>query len=141
MAAIVERDGAWLVVEESIAGRAVFNQPAGHLEDDESLVDAVVREVREETGWRFTPSHVVGIYLWRSPEGATSLRVAFGGEVDDHDPSRALDHGILRWTWIGRAALAGSGRLRSPLVLRCIDDARAGARHPLALLAHVPTDG
>src|SRR5579863_3484598 len=91
VAALIERDGRYLLVEERIRGRMVFNQPAGHLEDGESLVDAVVRETLEETAWRFTPRWLLGIYQWRSPQGRSTLRFAFTGAVSDFDAGRSLD--------------------------------------------------
>lgn len=139
VAAIAERDRCFLVVQERAARRIVLNQPAGHLEDGESLIEAVVRETREETGRRFEPESVTGIYLWRGPGERTVLRVAFAGRVGERDQSQALDRAILRTDWLGRDELAArAGELRSPLVLRCIDDYLLGIRYPLALLNHVP---
>ena len=137
VAAVVERDGRFLVVEERAARRIVINQPAGHLERGEDLVQAVVRETLEETACRLSPDAVTGIYLWRHPViDRTFLRVAFCGSVAEPDGTRRLDRGILRTAWMTRAELAARpGRLRSPLVLRCIDDYLAGQRHPLSLLA------
>src|SRR3954469_23085610 len=101
VAAVVERDGRYLMVEERIAGRLVLNQPAGHLEKGETLIDAVIRETREETAWRFTPAALVGIYLWRNPENdRTFLRFAFCGSVDDHRAEQPLDTGIVRAAWL-----------------------------------------
>lgn len=139
VAAVVERDGQFLFVEERAGGRVVLNQPAGHLESDETLPYAVAREVLEETGWTFVPEHVVGIYLWQPENLArTFLRVAFTGRLDGHDASRPLDHGILRTRWLDRSQLASHGtRHRSPLVLRCVDDYLAGARYPIELLTHL----
>jgi len=139
VAAVVERDGRFLIVEEHAATRRVLNQPAGHLEEGESLLEAVVRETLEETAYHLTPQALVGVYLWRSPEaGRTFLRVAISGEVTGPDPTRRLDRCIIRSAWLSREQLAArSSALRSPLVLRCIDDHLAGAGHPLALLAHV----
>ena len=142
VAAIVQRDTRFLVIEERIADRAVFNQPAGHVEDGESILDAVVRETLEETAWHFVPRHLVGSYLWRNPRnGRTTLRFAIAGDVLTHDPQRRLDRGILGAHWRTREELAAMPeRLRSPLVLRCIDDHLAGACHDLALLSHVIDD-
>jgi 8-oxo-dGTP pyrophosphatase MutT (NUDIX family) len=138
VAAIVQRDDRFLIVEERISGRLVLNQPAGHVEDGESLVDAVVRETLEETAWRFTPRHLLGCYLWRNPSGRTTLRVAIVGDATAHDPGRRLDFGILAAHWLTRDALAAEpARLRSALVLRCIDDHLAGTRHDLSALAHL----
>ena len=137
VAAVVERDGRFLMVEEQTRDGLVLNQPAGHLEDGESLLDAVRREVLEETARPFEPSAVTGLYRWRHPgSGDTYLRVCFTGEVGDELPGRPLDADIERTLWLDHAALtADPRRLRSPLVMRCIDDCRAGRRHPLDLLA------
>ena len=142
VAAIVERDGRFLVVEERIKGSLVLNQPAGHLEKGETLVDAVVREAREETAWRFTPEALVGTYLWRNPDtDRTFLRFAFCGSVDDHRPDQALDTGIVRAVWLAHEQLlAQPGRMRSPLVLRCFGDFRAGIRRPLDSVATLELD-
>lgn len=137
VAAVVERDGQFLVVEERAARRIVLNQPAGHLERGETLLDAVMRETLEETACVLTPEALVGVYLWHSA-GAdrTFLRVTFCGSVSGPDPARRLDRAILRTLWLTREQLqARAGALRSPLVLRCVDDYLAGARHPLDLLA------
>ena len=137
VAAVVEREGRFLMVEERISGRLVLNQPAGHLEDGESLVDAVVRETREETAWRLHPAALVGIYLWRNPDnGRTFLRFTFCGWVDDHQAQQALDTGIVRALWLSHEQLlAQTPRLRSPLVLRCLDDYLLGKRLPLETVA------
>src|SRR4051794_3981109 len=133
VAAIVMRDEGFLLVEERIAGRLVLNQPAGHLEDRETLLEAVVRETREETAWHFHPEALVGTYLWRNPvNGRSFLRFAFCGTVDDHHPQQALDKGIVRALWLTAAELqAQPVRLRSPLVMRCIEDFQQGRRQPL----------
>jgi 8-oxo-dGTP pyrophosphatase MutT (NUDIX family) len=141
VAAIVQRDERFLVVEERIQSQLVLNQPAGHVEDRESILEAVVRETLEETAWHFVPRHLLGLYLWRNPEtGISYLRVAISGEVSAHEPQRQLDDGIVAAHWMSRAALlARPGRLRSPLVIRCIDDHLAGTRHSLAALNHLAT--
>ena len=142
VAAIAEVDGRFLMVEERVSGALVLNQPAGHLEDRESLVEAVVRETREETAWRFHPEALVGVYLWRSPVTERSfLRFAFCGTVDDHQPRLPLDIGIVRSVWMTHdQLLAQPGRLRSPLVLRCIEDYRSGSRRPLDSVATLGLD-
>jgi 8-oxo-dGTP pyrophosphatase MutT (NUDIX family) len=139
VAAVVEDGGRFLMVEERISGRLVINQPAGHLEDGETLIEAVVRETREETAWRLHPEALVGVYLWRSPDnGRSFLRFAFCGHVDDHRPSQALDTGIVRALWLSHEQLlAQSSRLRSPLVLRCLEDFLLGKRQPLDTVASV----
>lgn len=133
VAAIVERDGRFLLVEERAGNRMVFNQPAGHVECGETFLEAVVRETLEETAWTFHPRALVGVYHWEQPERQRSfLRIAYCGEVSTHDPERELDRGIERAVWLNQEQLlARSGRLRSPLVMRCIEDYRAGRRFPL----------
>lgn len=147
VAAVVEREGRFLVVEERVRSRLVINQPAGHLEKGESLVQAVIRETLEETAWHFVPQSVVGIYLWnqaaRSGEGParTFLRVAFHGTVTHHEGGRTLDTGIERALWLSREQLAAQpARLRSPLVLRCVDDYLAGRRFPLEVLTDLASE-
>lgn len=138
VAAVTQAGGRFLVVEErAVSGRLVFNQPAGHVEPGETLLAAVTRETREETAWTFTPEALLGVYRWRNPDtGIVSLRFAFTGRVDGHDPQQPLDAVIVRAHWLSRAELAAPEReLRSPLVLRCIDDYLAGQRHPLSAVA------
>jgi 8-oxo-dGTP pyrophosphatase MutT (NUDIX family) len=139
VAAVAERDGRFLLVEERASGRIVINQPAGHLEDGETFLAAIVRETLEETAWVFEPRAIVGVYVWRPSHLArTFLRVAFTGELVSHDPSRTLDAGILRTRWLDRSELADPrARLRSPLVLQCVDDFLAGTRYPLSLISHL----
>lgn len=136
VAAVVERDGRFLLVQERVDGRSVVNQPAGHLEDNESLVAAAVRETREETGWQLEPAGIVGIYRWREPVGRqTYVRVAFHGRLLSHDPAITLDDGIEQTLWLTPAELElRREHLRSPLVLRCIRDYLRGTRYPLDLL-------
>ena len=136
VAAVIERDGRFLMVEERAARRIVINQPAGHLERGESLVEAAVRETLEETGFSFAPEAVTGVYLWRHATlDRTFLRIAFSGVAQGPDPARRLDRCVIRAAWFTREQLAvRPNALRSPLVLRCIDDHLAGARHPLSLL-------
>lgn len=137
VAAVIERDGRFLLVEEAINGEIIYNQPAGHLEEGESLIDATVREVLEETACHFTPEAVVGIYRWRNPaSGVTFLRVALTGSCSDPEPGRALDEGVLAARWYTREEIAGL-KLRSPMVLQCVDDYLAGRRYPLSLLVEV----
>lgn len=139
VAAVVEREGSFLVVEERISGRRVFNQPAGHVEDRETLLQASVRETLEETAWDFLPDALLGIYLWRNARnGKSTLRFAFTGTVARHHAERSLDEGIIAAHWLTRADLeARSPRLRSPLVLRCIDDYERGQRLPLESVAYL----
>ena len=103
VAAVVERNGRFMVVEERVAGRLVINQPAGHVEPGESLVQAVIREALEETGWTFVPDATIGVYLWGPKNSSTRfLRVAFTGRCIHHDPDRPLDDGIERVLWLRR---------------------------------------
>ena len=133
VATIVMRDDAFLIVEEETRAGVRLNQPAGHLEAGETLVAAAVRETLEETGHRIAPTALVGIYRWQAADtGATFIRFAFAGEVVAHDAARTLDVGILRVLWLGYDELAARRAThRSPLVMRCVDDYRAGSRRPL----------
>jgi len=138
VAAVIERNNTFLMVEELIDGLRVINQPAGHLDNNESLVEAIVREVREETAWAFQPRALLGIYRWQHPtKKLTHMRTTFIGEVTDHDPDQLLDSPILRAEWFSRDDLQQQGNLRSPMVLRCIDDYLSGKRYPLELLHNV----
>ncbi len=140
VAAVIERQGRFLLVEELIDGRRVLNQPAGHLEAGESFTEAVCREVLEETAHRFEPEGLVGVYLYPHPDPRqeiTYLRICFHGRSLGREPGRPLDEGIIGPLWLSREELAAEPeRLRSPLVLRCIDDYLAGRRYPLDLLNH-----
>lgn len=140
VAAIIERDNKFLMVEELIHGERVFNQPAGHLDPDESLIDAVIRETQEESAWQFIPEAVTGIYLWKHPDnGETFLRVAVCGCCTNHNAQQPLDDGIVNAVWKSREELVqDSHKLRSPMVINCIDDYLAGKRYPLDLLINVP---
>ncbi|NOQ89009.1 MAG: NUDIX domain-containing protein [Gammaproteobacteria bacterium] len=140
VAAIIERDNKFLMVEELIRGERLFNQPAGHLDPDESLIDAVIRETQEESAWQFIPEAVTGIYLWKHPDnGETFLRIAVCGSCANHDAQQALDDGIIEAVWKSREELAqDSHKLRSPMVINCIDDYLAGKRYPLDMLINVP---
>ena len=109
VATIVERNGAFLVVEEETRAGVRINQPAGHLEAGESLVAAAIRETLEETGYHVTPTALVGIYRWQAPlTGATFIRFAFAADVDVHDAQRPLDDGILRAFWLSYDDLTAS---------------------------------
>ncbi len=135
---MIERDGRFLLVEEDTDTGIRLNQPAGHLDEGESLVAACGREALEETGWHFHPRSLVGIYHWTRPQrDITYLRFAFAGELGSHEPNRPLDDGILRAVWLTPGELAACPeRHRSPLVLQCVEDWLAGRRLPLDLIRH-----
>lgn len=136
VATVVEDNGRFLLVEEHAEGRQVFNQPAGHLEANETLGQAALRETLEETGWEVELTAVTGIYLYTAPSnGVTYQRVCFAAKPIAHRPELALDDGIIGPQWLTRDELSAQPeRWRSELVLRCIDDYIAGDRFPLALL-------
>ena len=135
VAAVAQRDGRFLVVEEQADGGLRLNQPAGHLEPGETLLAAAAREALEETAYRFTPESLLGVYRWRNPQGITYVRFAFVGQAAGPEPGRALDQGIVRALWLTPDELqAERARHRSPLVYRCVEDCLAGRRFPLELL-------
>jgi ADP-ribose pyrophosphatase YjhB (NUDIX family) len=139
VATIVMRENRFLMVEESSDNQIVFNQPAGHLEDDESLMHAAIRETLEETAWHVDIEYLTGIYRWQHPDkDKTFLRFCFAATPVQHDPDRSLDEGIVSARWMSRDELTDKRpQLRSPMVLRCIDDYLAGNRYPLDILADV----
>ena len=138
VAAVIERDGRFLMIEEETERGALYNQPAGHLEPDESLVAAVIRETLEETAHHFVPRALLGIYLYHyRPANVTYMRFAFTGEDTGHDKERTLDTGILRAAWLTPEQIRASRvRHRTPLVIRCVEDYLAGRRYPLELITH-----
>ena len=142
VAALAEIDGRFLFVEERINGQLVLNQPAGHLERGETLLEAVVREVREESAWRFKPEHLLGVYLWRQPHTQRLYkRFAFTGTVSDHRPQQPLDQGIVGTQWLSADEIrARLEHLRSPLVLRCVQDYLTGTRAPLDPIGQLQLD-
>jgi 8-oxo-dGTP pyrophosphatase MutT (NUDIX family) len=140
VAAVIEREGRFLLVEEQTSEGVRLNQPAGHLDPGESLLAAATRETLEETAFAFTPKHLLGVYLWRSParrsaSGTTYLRFAFCGELGAHDTERPLDEGILRTLWLTPAEIAARrAEHRSTLVQTCVDDYLSGVRYPVDIL-------
>ncbi len=136
VAAVIENQQRFLLVEEQVSSGLAFNQPAGHLENGEDLISAVKREVLEETAWKFIPEQVVSIQLWRdNPQAASFLRVCFTGKVYAHDANQHLDEGIIQTHWLTRDEVAAKqSLLRSPLVLESIDDYIKGEFYPLSLL-------
>ena len=139
VAAIVEREGKFLLVEEITDRGNRFNQPAGHLEDNETILEAVIRETLEETAYAFTPQSLLGIYHWKHEHnGTTYLRFAFIGSVDNHQPERGLDDGIIRTVWMDIDEIRGKADLmRSPQVITCIEDYLSGKKFPLSVLTYL----
>jgi 8-oxo-dGTP pyrophosphatase MutT (NUDIX family) len=139
VATVVELDGRYLLIEEETRDGLRLNQPAGHVEGGESLIGAAARETLEEAAWRVDPTALIGIYQWDAPErGTTFLRFTFAATARAHEPLRPLDKGIVRALWLSYDDIAAqSERHRSPLVMRSLDDYRAGARWPLAVIASV----
>lgn len=142
VACVVADGDRYLMVEEEVAGQLAYNQPAGHLDDGESLAAAAVRETLEETGWTVELQHLLGVHQWRSTEhGDAVIRFSFAARALSHDPDRPLDTGIRRALWLSRAEIAELGaRLRSPMVLLSIDAWLAGQRLPLASLSYLPDE-
>ena len=144
VAAIIERDGSYLLVEEHTPEGLRLNNPAGHLDEGESPVDGCAREAFEETTHRFAPTHLVGVYMSRfqrparadaPSEDVTYMRFAFCGDLGEAVVGATLDQGIERTVWMSPQEIADNvHRLRSPLVLRCVQDHQAGQRYPLDLI-------
>lgn len=143
MAAVIEKDGRYLMIEEMTRDGLRINNPAGGLEPGESMVEGAMREALEETACHFTPQALLGVYLARNPdsergEGATYVRFAFCGTASDPVPGQALDSPVVRTLWMTADEIAAArDRLRGPLVLQCIADHQAGKRLPLdAIYTH-----
>jgi len=149
VAAIIEQDGKFLLVEEHTPEGLRLNNPAGHLDEGETLIQACVRETLEETMYQFDPTSLIGVYMSRfvrpcqgqeAEQDITFLRFAFGGALGQLQPGRALDAGIVRALWLTPDDIrANAERLRSPMVLRCMEDYLAGQRFPLSLLHTDPS--
>jgi 8-oxo-dGTP pyrophosphatase MutT (NUDIX family) len=140
VACVIADGDRYLMVEEEVNGRLAYNQPAGHLDDGESLATAALRETLEETGWTVALQHLIGVHQWRSTEhGDAVVRFSFAARAVSHDAERPLDSGIRRALWLSRSEIAALGdRLRSPLVLLSIDAWLAGQRLPLNTLDYLP---
>jgi len=138
VAAIIEENGKFLLVEVHTSQGLKFNKPACHLEANESLLHAVVREALEESAYDFEPQNLVGIYRWHAEASNTTyLRFAYSGRILAHHAGRALDEGIVRAVWMSVEEIRASvPRHRSPLILRCVEDYLAGKRYPLELITH-----
>ncbi|MBA4260862.1 MAG: NUDIX hydrolase [Comamonadaceae bacterium] len=145
VAAIIEREGRYLLVEEETPEGLRLNNPAGHLDPGESPEQGVAREALEETAFMFQPTALVGLYLSRfqrlaTGEDITYLRLAYCGELGDFDADRPLDSGIVRTLWMTPEEVRASApRHRSPLVQRCIEDHLAGQRYPMELVLTDPS--
>jgi 8-oxo-dGTP pyrophosphatase MutT (NUDIX family) len=137
VAAVIERQGKFLLVQERIDGQLVLNQPAGHLDPGESLLAACRREVLEETAHRFEPTGLVGIYRWRhAAKDVTFLRFCFYGRAGEADSSRKLDKEIVSLQWLTSEELKKrKPEHRSPLVQKCVEDFLAGRHFPLEVLS------
>lgn len=144
VAAIIEQNGKFLLVEEHTPEGLRLNNPAGHLDESESLVSACAREALEETMHLFTPTHLLGVYMSRfqrpahalhAAEDVTYLRFAFCGTLGEVQAGRSLDTGIVRTLWLSPDEIRASfERHRSPLVIACMDDYLKGQRYPLSLI-------
>jgi 8-oxo-dGTP pyrophosphatase MutT (NUDIX family) len=138
VAAVIQHQGRFLLVEEQTDDGVRINQPAGHLEPDESILEGAVRETLEESAYGFSPTGLVGVYRWRHPtRSVVYVRFAFCGDLGPHHARRTLDQGIVRALWLSPDELRACAPChRSPLVLRCVEDYLAGRRYPLDLLIH-----
>jgi 8-oxo-dGTP pyrophosphatase MutT (NUDIX family) len=136
VAAICERNGRFLLVEERSKStqKIVFNQPAGHIEEGESIIDAVIRETLEETQRHFVPQALIGLYQLKADNGKTYFRYTFSGDISELDDSYELDHDIIRTHWLSPEDIRANKQLRSPLVRACIEDYLSGVRHSLDLI-------
>jgi phosphatase NudJ len=145
VAAVIERDGRFLLIEEETSHGLRLNNPAGHLDPGESPAEGCAREAMEETTWNFRPTALVGVYMSRfikkaTGEDITYMRFAFCGELGEPDPNRTLDEGIVRTLWMTADEIrANAERLRSPLVLRCVEDYLAGVRYPMSAVYSDPS--
>jgi len=140
VAAVIEHDNKFLIVEETVGGKRVFNQPAGHLEKDETLEAAVIREVMEETGYHFVPHSLLGIFSWRGGS-RNYLRITFSGDAEPPREARSLDDGIIATHWLTQPELAArAAMLRSPMVLACIKCYEEGIHYPLNAICELLPD-
>ena len=135
--AIIHHEGKFLLVDENVNGDKVINQPAGHLENGESLIEAVVRETLEETRWDFNPLYISGIYRWLHENGETYLRICFVGDAVKEHKDLKLDTGIEQAIWLTEKEIREHKRLRSPLVLKSIEDYLCGHKYPLTLIQDI----
>lgn len=138
VAAVIEQNGRYLLVEEETSQGPALNQPAGHLDPGESIIAGAIRETLEETACSFQPHFLLGMYHWHSVASDTTfLRFAFSGTITGHDPERKLDEGIIRTVWLSPDEIAATAsRHRSPMVMQCVLDHLAGKQYPLTILTH-----
>lgn len=138
VATIIEKDGKFLMVEEDLHGQKILNQPAGHLDEGETLIEAAIREAMEESAWQIEISYLIEFAQWTSPNSNTHfLRACFAGKAIQHFPDQELDDGIIRSLWMTRDEVAKNAhRLRSPLVLNHIDHYIAGKRFDLNFFSY-----
>lgn len=137
VATIVEQKGRFLLVEETADNRTVFNQPAGHLDEGESLFDAAIRETLEESAWHVTLTDYLGVYVYQAPNAITYVRHCFVGRPERHDPSLTLDEGIIATHWLSAdEIMADNFRARSPMVAKVVKDYLSGKRLPLECVNH-----
>lgn len=134
VATVVERDGKYLLVKEYSAGQVVYNQPAGHIEANESIEQAAIRETLEETRWIVKPTALVGMYVYLAPNNVTYHRLCFAADAIEHNTQAKLDDGIIDAQWLSWDEICQLDNLRSPLVKKCIEDYRANKRYPLEFI-------
>jgi ADP-ribose pyrophosphatase YjhB (NUDIX family) len=139
VAAVVEKEGKFLLVEEMASGQVVFNQPAGHIDEGETFLEATCRETLEETAWVVKPHYLIGFYVYKGENDVTYHRACYYATAVEHRADLSLDEGIIRAVWLSRDEVEQLGdKLRSPMVLKCIDDYLAGKEYPLDLIYEYP---
>jgi len=131
VATVIEKDNKYLLVRELSAGKEVYNQPAGHIDEGELIATAAIRETLEETRWTVELEHIVGMYVYNAPNNTTYHRICFAAKAISEDPSLDLDTGIIQAEWLTWEEICQLDNLRSPLVKKCIEDYRAGKEYPL----------
>ena len=139
VATVIEQDGRFLMVEEVSSGKTVINQPAGHVEKGESILDAARRETLEETGWTAEPQNLIGLYTYTAPSnGVTYHRYCFAAQAGEEIENAVLDDGIIGPRWMTIEELRNSPNLRSDMVLTCVEDYLAGRQFPLEIIVEHP---
>lgn len=139
VATVIEKNGLFLMVEEVSSGKTVINQPAGHIEKGETVIEAARRETAEETGWTAEPIHLIGLYTYTAPSnGVTYHRYCFAASADHEIKDAILDEGIIGPRWMTIEELRTSPNLRSPMVLTCVEDYLAGRCFPLDIIIEHP---